>query len=157
MSSFLNELAGPVEQLRATLVEINASELTCMTNAVASASQGKSLPEVQAVMARCRQTSATAAATAVDTFRHDCSEIGAQANSLAQAAIVQLPPPASWTSGPSQRAPQLPSPLRQRPCSRPTDRQDHPGDHEYLQRPGIVDQPPLRASPQLTRPILHRR
>jgi hypothetical protein len=30
-------------------VEINTSELACMTNAVASTCHGKSLPEVQAV------------------------------------------------------------------------------------------------------------
>ena len=88
MSSLPPELAEPVEELRATLVEINGSELTCMINVVASASQGKSFPEVQAVMARCRQASAAAAATAIDTFRHECSVIGAQAKSLTKAAIV---------------------------------------------------------------------
>jgi predicted nucleic acid-binding protein len=82
------ELADPVERLRAKLVEINCSEQICMTNIVASASQGKSLPEVQAVMARCRQASAAAAATAISTFRDECSEIGTQTNSLVQAAIV---------------------------------------------------------------------
>ena len=82
------ELADPVERLRAKLVEINCSEQICMTNIVASASQGKSLPEVQAVMARCRQASAAAAATVIDTFLHKCSEIGKQANSLAKEAIV---------------------------------------------------------------------
>jgi hypothetical protein len=88
MSSLPPELVDRVEQLRAKLVEINCSEQTCMANAVASASQGKSLPEAQAVMARCRQASAAAATTAVDTFRHECSVIGTQANSLAKAAIV---------------------------------------------------------------------
>ena len=88
MSSLPTELAGPVERLRAKLAEINGFEQTCMTTAVASASQGTSLPEIQAIKARCRGTSAAAAATAIDTFRHECSEIGAQANSLAKAAIV---------------------------------------------------------------------
>lgn len=88
MSSLPSELVDPVEQLRAKLVEINGSEQTCMTNVVAGASQGKGLPEVQAVMARCRQASAAAAATAIDTFLHECSEIGTQANSLDKAAIV---------------------------------------------------------------------
>lgn len=88
MSSLPPELADPVEQLRANLMEINGSEQICMTNVVASASQGKSLPEIQAVMARCRQASAAAAATAIDTFRHECSEIGTQATSLAKAAII---------------------------------------------------------------------
>lgn len=88
MSSLPPELADSVEQLRAKLVEINGSEQACMTNVVASASQGKRVPEVQAVMARCRQASAAAAATAIDTFLHECSEIGTQANSLVKAAIV---------------------------------------------------------------------
>lgn len=88
MSALPPELADPVEQLRAKLVEINDSEQTCMTSVVASASQGKGLPEVQAVMARCRQTSAAAAATAIDTFLHKCSEIGTHANSLTKEAIV---------------------------------------------------------------------
>jgi hypothetical protein len=88
MSSLPPELVEPVERLRAELVEINGSEQTSMTTAVASSSHGKSLPEIQAIMARCRRTSAAAAATAIDTFRHECSEIGAQANSLTQAALV---------------------------------------------------------------------
>lgn len=88
MSSLPPELADSVEQLRAKLVEINGSEQACMTNVVASASQGKRVPEVQAVMARCRQASAAAAATAIDTFRHECSEIGMQANSVAKEATV---------------------------------------------------------------------
>jgi hypothetical protein len=88
MWSLPPELAEPVEQLRAKLLEINGSEQTCITTIVASASQGKSLPEIQAVMARCRQASAAAAAIAIDTFLHECSEIGTQANSLAKAAIV---------------------------------------------------------------------
>ena len=88
MSSLLPELAGPVERLRAKLLEINSSEQTCITNVVASASQGKSLSEVQAVMARCRQAAAAAAATAIGAFRDECSEIGRQANSLAKEAIV---------------------------------------------------------------------
>jgi hypothetical protein len=82
------ELADPIVQLRAKLVEINDSERTCMINAVASASQAERLPVVQAVMTRCRQASASAAATAIDTFRRECSEIGAQANSFAKAAIT---------------------------------------------------------------------
>ena len=88
MSSLPPQLADPVEQLRAKLVEINNSEKTCMSNVEASASQGKRLPEVQAVMARCRQASAAAATTAIDTFLHECSEIGTRVNSLAKAAIV---------------------------------------------------------------------
>ncbi len=88
MSSLPTELADSVEQLRAKLVEINSSEQTCMTNAVASASHGKRLPEVQAIMARCRQASAAAAATAIDTFRHECSDIPTQANLLTNAATV---------------------------------------------------------------------
>ncbi len=88
MSSLPPELADPVEQLQTKLVEINDSEQTCLTNIVASASQGKNLPEVQAVMARCRQASAAAAAAAIGTFLHECSEIGTHANSLAKEAIV---------------------------------------------------------------------
>ncbi len=88
MSPLPPELVDPAEQLRAKLVEISASEQICMTDVVASASLGKSLPEIQAVMARCRQASAAAAATAINTFRHECSEIGTQANSLAKGAIV---------------------------------------------------------------------
>jgi hypothetical protein len=88
MPSLPPELADPVERLRAKLVEINGSEQTCMTTVVASALQGKRLPEVQAVMARCRQASAAAATTAIDAFRHECSEIARQANSFANRAIV---------------------------------------------------------------------
>ncbi|MGH3788012.1 MAG: hypothetical protein ACRDRG_16010 [Pseudonocardiaceae bacterium] len=88
MSSLPLELAGPVERLRAKLLEINGSEQTCLTDIVTSASQGKDLPEVQAVMARCRQASAAAAATAIDTFLRECSEIGTHTNSLAKGAIV---------------------------------------------------------------------
>lgn len=88
MSALPPELADPVERLRAKLVEINGSEQTCMTDVLVSASQGKGLPEVQAVMARCRQASAAAAATAINTFRDECSKIGRQANSLAKEAIV---------------------------------------------------------------------
>jgi hypothetical protein len=88
MPSLPPELVDPVERLRAKLVEINGSEQTCMINVVASASQGKRLSEVQAVMARCRQASAAAAATAIDAFRHECSEIARQANSFANRAIV---------------------------------------------------------------------
>jgi hypothetical protein len=88
MPSLPPELADPVERLRAKLVEINGSEQTCMINVVANASQGKRLPEVQAVMARCRQASAAAATTAIDAFRHECSEIARQANSFANRAIV---------------------------------------------------------------------
>ena len=88
MLSLPPELADPLEQLRAKLVEINGSEQTCMIDAVASTSPGKRLPEVQAIMARCRQASAAAAATAINAFLHECSEIGTQAHSVAQAAIV---------------------------------------------------------------------
>lgn len=88
MSSPPPELADPVEQLRTRLVEINGSEQACITNVVTSALQGKSFTEVQAVMAKCRQASAAAAATAINTFLHECSEIGKHANSLAEAAIV---------------------------------------------------------------------
>ncbi len=84
MSSLPPELVDPVEQLRTRLVEINGSEQTCMTKAL----QGKSVTEVQAVMARCRQASASAAATAIEVFLHKCSEIGTHATSLANAAIV---------------------------------------------------------------------
>jgi hypothetical protein len=87
-SSFPPELADPIAQLRAELVEINSSEQACMIDAVVSASQGQRLPVVQAVMAKCRQAAAAAAATAIGTFRRACSELGAQANSLAKAVIV---------------------------------------------------------------------
>ena len=109
MSSLLPELVESVEQLRAKLVEINTSEQNCMIDIVTSASRGTSIPEVQAVMARCRQTAAAAATTAIDTFRSECSVLGGQANSLARAAIAMQPPPESRTSGPSQRATQPPS------------------------------------------------
>lgn len=88
MLSLPSELADPVEQLCTQLVEINGSELICMTNAVALASQGASLPVVQAVIARCRQSSAAAAATAIGTFRARCSVLGTQASSSAGAAIL---------------------------------------------------------------------
>jgi hypothetical protein len=77
-------------------VEINGSEQTCMTHVVASAPQGTSFPEVQAVMAKCRQASAAAAATAIDTFRHECSQIATQTNSLAKAAIVSAIAKSIW-------------------------------------------------------------
>jgi hypothetical protein len=96
MSALPPELAAPVEQLRAKLVEINGSEQNCMTNVVASAPQGKSFPEVQAVMAKCRQASAAAAVTAIDTFRHKCSEIATQTNSLAKAAIISAIAKSIW-------------------------------------------------------------
>lgn len=82
------ELADSIEQLRVKLVEINGSEQSCMTNAVTSASRGRSLPEVQAIIARCRQSSAGAAATEIDTFRGKCSALGAQVSSSAKAAIL---------------------------------------------------------------------
>ncbi len=88
MSFLPPELAGPVERLRTKLVEINCSEQTCLTDTVASASQGKGFPEVQAVMARCRQASSAAAAAAIATFLRECSEIGTHANSLAKGAVV---------------------------------------------------------------------
>ena len=84
MPSLPPELAGPVDQLRTRLVEINSSEMVCMTNALL----GKSLTEAQAVMARCRQASAAAAATAIDAFLHECSEVSARASSMDTAAIV---------------------------------------------------------------------
>jgi predicted nucleic acid-binding protein len=77
-----------VENFHVTVQRVPRVEETCMANVVASASQGKRLPEVQAVMARCRQASAVAAATAIGAFRDECSEIGTQANSLVKAAIV---------------------------------------------------------------------
>ena len=88
MLTFPPELANPVEQLRVKLVEINSSEQTCITNAVASASKDESLPEVQAIIARCRQSSATAATTAIETFRDECSELGTHASSSAKAALL---------------------------------------------------------------------
>lgn len=88
MLSLPPEMADAIEQLRAKLVEINGSEQTCMTNAVASVSHGKSLPVIQAVIARCRQGSAAAATTAIDTFRDECSTLGTQVGSSAKAAIV---------------------------------------------------------------------
>jgi predicted nucleic acid-binding protein len=69
-------------------VEINTSEQHCMIDVVTSVSLGTSIPEVQAVMARCRQAAAAAATTAIDTFRSECSIIGTQANSLTKAAIA---------------------------------------------------------------------
>jgi hypothetical protein len=84
MSSLPPELAGPVEKLRKRLVEINSSEQDCMTNALLT----MSFTEAQAVMARCRQASAAAAAAAVDAFLHECSEISARANSMDTAAIT---------------------------------------------------------------------
>ena len=88
MLSLPPELASSVEQLRAKLVEINGSEQACMTTAVASASQGNTIPVVQAVIARCRQSSAAAAATAIDTFRNECSALSTQASSPAKAAVL---------------------------------------------------------------------
>ncbi len=88
MSSLPPELVDPVERLRATLVEINDAEQTCMTTVVATASHATRVPEVQAIIARCRQTAAAAAATAVDTFRAECTEIRAHATSSTTMAIV---------------------------------------------------------------------
>ena len=88
MLSLPPELADPVEHLRVKLLEINGSEQTCMTNAAARASQGQRLPETQAIMARCRQTSATAAASAINIFLDKCSHIGRPATSLGEAAIL---------------------------------------------------------------------
>ena len=96
MSALPPELAAPLEELRAKLVEINGSEQNCMTHVVASALQGTSFPEVQAVMAKCRQAAAAAAATAIDTFRHECSEIATQTKSLATAAIVSAIAKSIW-------------------------------------------------------------
>jgi hypothetical protein len=69
-------------------VEINCSEQSCMTNVVPSESQGKRVSEVQAIVAKCRQISAAAAATAMDAFRHECSGLSAQADSSTKVAIV---------------------------------------------------------------------
>ena len=69
-------------------MEINTSEQNFMIDIVTSAARGTSLPEVQAVMARCRQASAAAATTAIDTFRSECSAICTQTNSLTKAAIT---------------------------------------------------------------------
>jgi len=91
MLSLPPELADPVEHLRRKLLEINGFEQTCMTNAVASASQATSLPEVQAIMARCRQSSAAAATTAIDSFRNECSELASRATSTAKAALLAAP------------------------------------------------------------------
>jgi hypothetical protein len=88
MSSLPPELAEPLEQLRAKLVEINTSEQACMIDIMTRASRGKSIPEAQAVMARCRQTSAAAATTAIDTFRSECSAICTQTNSLTKKTIA---------------------------------------------------------------------
>jgi hypothetical protein len=90
MSSLPPELVEPVEQLRAKLVEINTSEQNCMIDIVTSASRGTSIPEVQAVMARCRQAAA-AATTAIDAFRSECSVIGGQANSLTRREAAMVP------------------------------------------------------------------
>jgi hypothetical protein len=88
MSSLPPELAGPAEQLRVELVEINGSEQTCMINAVVRASRGQRLPEAQAIMAKCRQTSAAAATSAVDIFLDKCSQMGRPATSLGETAIL---------------------------------------------------------------------
>jgi hypothetical protein len=96
MLSLPPELADPVEHLRTKLLEINGSEQACMTNAVASASQTKSLPEVQAIMARCRQSSAAATTTAIDTFRKECSELATRATSTAKAALLAAPAASVW-------------------------------------------------------------
>ena len=96
MSALPPELADPLKELRAKRVEINDSERTCMTHVVASAPHGKSFPEVQAVMARCRQASAAAATTAINVFRHQCSEIITQTNSLATEAIVSATAKNIW-------------------------------------------------------------
>ncbi|MCA1835611.1 MAG: hypothetical protein LC721_04465 [Actinobacteria bacterium] len=95
MAALPPELADPLEELRAKLVEINDSEQTSMTNVGASAPQGKSFPEVQAVMAKCRQASA-AATTAINAFRHQCAEITTQTNSLTTAAIISATAKNIW-------------------------------------------------------------
>jgi hypothetical protein len=111
MSALPPELADPLKELRAKLVEINDSEQTCMTNVVASAPLGKSFPEVQAVMARCRQASA-AAATAINAFRRQCCEITTQTNSLTTAAIISATAKNIWDFWAKSKAAQLPSPPR---------------------------------------------
>ncbi|MGB9280406.1 MAG: hypothetical protein WCB57_10055 [Pseudonocardiaceae bacterium] len=88
MSSLPSGLVDLAERLRVTLVEINDSEQGCMASVVASASHAPRVPEVQAVMARCRQSAAAAAAAAIDTFRDECSGIGARATLLTDVAIV---------------------------------------------------------------------
>lgn len=88
MLSLPSELIDSIEQLRGELVEINSAEQTCITNAVTRASQSTSFPEVQAVVARCRQSSAAAAATAIDTFRAECGALGTDAGSSAKSAIL---------------------------------------------------------------------
>lgn len=88
MSSLPPELVDPVERVRAKLIEVNDSERNCVTNVLASTSHAQRVPEVQAVIARCRQSSAAAAAKAIDTFRDECSDIGTHATSLTKAAIV---------------------------------------------------------------------
>ena len=88
MSSLPPELVDSVDRLRVKLVKITDSEQSDMTNVVASASHTERVPEIQAVLARCRQRSAAAAAAAIDTFRDECSEIGAHATSLTEMAIV---------------------------------------------------------------------
>jgi hypothetical protein len=59
-----------------------------MITVVAPASHATRVPEVQAIIARCRQTAAAAGATAVDTFRVECTEIRARATSSTTGAIV---------------------------------------------------------------------
>ncbi|MFY9806728.1 MAG: hypothetical protein WAK86_05620 [Pseudonocardiaceae bacterium] len=71
MSSLPPELVDPVQRLRVKLVAITDSEQSDMTNIVASASHAERVPEIQAVLARCRQRSAAAAAAAIDTFRDE--------------------------------------------------------------------------------------
>ena len=88
MLSLPSELTDSIEQLRGKLVEINSAEQTCITNAVTRASQNTSFPEVQAIIARCRQSSAAAAATAIDTFRAECFALGTHAGSSAKSAIL---------------------------------------------------------------------
>lgn len=88
MLSLSPELADPVARLRVKLAEINDSERICMADAAASVSQGRSCPEAQAIMARCRQTSAAAATTALDTFRNTCSKLGAHTTSPTVAAVL---------------------------------------------------------------------
>jgi hypothetical protein len=83
-------------------------------------SQAQRVPEVQAVIARCRQSSAAAAAKAIDTFLDECSEIGAHATLLTKAAIVAATATSVAELWMNWRAPQLPSPLRQPSCSRTT-------------------------------------
>ena len=93
-----------------------------------------------------------AAATAINSFLHECSDIQRQACSLADAAIVAATAESVsnfWVKSQSSAAALAAEAAAQLPAQGPD--KNHPGDQEHLQRPGIVNQ----SLPRTTHHTLH--